>query len=75
MAPVCRILTTLSYTVVPDMNAMSLRFLSGESDAEDFIYADEYGHFKTESANGKFNCSTRASAWKRTFSGLTKTPA
>jgi peptide/nickel transport system substrate-binding protein len=42
-------------TVVPDMNAMSLRFLSGESDADDFIYPDEYDHFKTESANGKFN--------------------
>jgi peptide/nickel transport system substrate-binding protein len=34
---------------------MSLRFLSGESDADDFIYPDEYDHFKTESANGKFN--------------------
>ena len=27
------------FTVVPNMNAMSLRFLSGESDADDFIYA------------------------------------
>ena len=26
------------FTVVPDMNAMSLRFLSGESDVDDFIY-------------------------------------
>jgi peptide/nickel transport system substrate-binding protein len=43
------------YTVVPDMNAMSLRFLSGESDADDFIYPDEYDHFKTEAAKGKFN--------------------
>jgi peptide/nickel transport system substrate-binding protein len=43
------------FTVVPDMNAMSLRFLSGESDADDFIYPDQYDHFKAESARGKFN--------------------
>jgi peptide/nickel transport system substrate-binding protein len=43
------------YTVVPDMNAMSLRFLSGESDMDDFIFPSEYDHFKTESAKGKFN--------------------
>jgi peptide/nickel transport system substrate-binding protein len=43
------------YTVVPDMNAISLRFLSGESDADDLIYPYEYDHFKTESEKGKFN--------------------
>jgi peptide/nickel transport system substrate-binding protein len=43
------------YTVVPDLNAMSLRFLSGESDIDDFIYPYEYDHFKAESAKGKFN--------------------
>ena len=43
------------FTIVPDMNAMSLRFLSGESDVDDFIYPYEYDHFKTASANGKFN--------------------
>ena len=43
------------FTVLPDMNAMSLRFLSGESDADDYIYPYEYDHFKAESANGKFN--------------------
>jgi peptide/nickel transport system substrate-binding protein len=42
------------YTVVPDLNAMSLRFLSGESDMDDFIFPYEYDHFKTESAKGKF---------------------
>ncbi len=42
------------FTVVPDMNAMSLRFLSGESDADDFIYPYEYDQFKTESAKGRF---------------------
>jgi peptide/nickel transport system substrate-binding protein len=43
------------YTVVPDMNAMSLRFLSGEADMDDFIYPYEYDHFKTEAAKGRFN--------------------
>jgi peptide/nickel transport system substrate-binding protein len=43
------------FPVVPDMNAMSLRFLSGESDADDFIYPDQYDHFKAESAKGKFD--------------------
>ena len=42
------------FTVVPDLNAMSLRFLSGESDVDDFIYPYEYDQFKTESAKGKF---------------------
>jgi peptide/nickel transport system substrate-binding protein len=42
------------YTVVPDFNAMSLRFLSGESDVDDYIFPYEYDHFKAESAGGKF---------------------
>ncbi|HTY88326.1 MAG TPA: ABC transporter substrate-binding protein [Candidatus Acidoferrum sp.] len=42
------------YTVVPDINAMSLRFLSGESDADDFIFPFEYDHFKAEEAKGRF---------------------
>ncbi|MGA2242408.1 MAG: ABC transporter substrate-binding protein [Verrucomicrobiota bacterium] len=42
------------FTVVPDRNAISLRFLSGECDVHDYIYANEYDHFKAESANGKF---------------------
>ena len=42
------------YTVVPNMNAMSLRFLSGESDVDDFIYPYEYDHFKEEEAKGNF---------------------
>jgi peptide/nickel transport system substrate-binding protein len=43
------------FTVVPDMNAMSLRFLSGESDVDDTVRAYEYDKFKTESEKGKFN--------------------
>jgi peptide/nickel transport system substrate-binding protein len=42
------------YSSVPDMNALSLRFLSGESDADDFIMPYEYDHFKEESAKGRF---------------------
>jgi peptide/nickel transport system substrate-binding protein len=41
------------YTVVPTMPAMSLRFLSGEADAQDTVYAYEYEHFKDEE-KGKF---------------------
>ncbi|HVU26604.1 MAG TPA: ABC transporter substrate-binding protein [Verrucomicrobiae bacterium] len=43
------------FTIVPDRSAISLRFLSGECDVHDFIYADEYDKFKAKSANGKFN--------------------
>jgi peptide/nickel transport system substrate-binding protein len=43
------------FSIVPDYNTQSLRFLSGESDADDFIYPYEYDQFKTASANGKFN--------------------
>jgi peptide/nickel transport system substrate-binding protein len=42
-------------TVVPDENAISLRFLSGESDVDDSVLPNEYDNFKTESAKGKFN--------------------
>jgi peptide/nickel transport system substrate-binding protein len=42
------------FTIVPDRNAISLRFLSGECDVHDFIYANQYDEFKTESAKGKF---------------------
>ena len=42
------------FPVVPDLNAMSLRMLSGESDADDFIYPYEYEQFKAGSAKGKF---------------------
>ncbi|MGD0349634.1 MAG: ABC transporter substrate-binding protein [Verrucomicrobiota bacterium] len=42
------------FTVVPDVNAMSLRFLSGESDADDLIDLYDYDRFRTESAKGRF---------------------
>jgi len=47
-------LDNIIYTVVPDMNAVSLRFLSGESDVDDFIPPYEYEHFKAGSDAGKF---------------------
>lgn len=42
------------YTVVPDMNAQNLVFLSGESDAVDFIYSDAYSQFKEAATKSKF---------------------
>jgi peptide/nickel transport system substrate-binding protein len=43
------------FAVVPDLNAMSLRFLSGESDVDEVVDAFEYDRFKTESLKGKFD--------------------
>jgi peptide/nickel transport system substrate-binding protein len=42
------------FEVVPDLNAMSLRFLSGECNVDDFIYPYDYDQFKAEAAKGKF---------------------
>jgi peptide/nickel transport system substrate-binding protein len=42
------------YTIVPDQNAMSLRFLRGESDLLELVRPEEFDHFKQESASGRF---------------------
>jgi peptide/nickel transport system substrate-binding protein len=42
------------YVVVPDMNAMSLRLFSGESDVHEAVRPDEFDRFKAESAKGRF---------------------
>jgi peptide/nickel transport system substrate-binding protein len=42
------------FTVVPNMEALALRFLSGESDVDDFIYPSDYDRFKAEADKGKF---------------------
>ena len=42
------------FAVVPNFNAMSLRFLSGESDVDERVDAFEYDRFKTGSLKGKF---------------------
>lgn len=47
-------LDNVLYSIVPDMNAETLRFLSGESDIHEYIRPDEYQRFKTEAQKGKF---------------------
>jgi peptide/nickel transport system substrate-binding protein len=47
-------LDAVMYTVVPDMNAMSLRFLKGEADVHENVRPDEYERFKTEADKGQF---------------------
>ena len=47
-------LDNIIYTVVPDMNAMALRFLKGESDANENVRPDDYERFKGEADKGKF---------------------
>lgn len=44
----------IAYTIVPDRNAISLRFLSGECDVNDFIFPHEYDTYKAKSATGHF---------------------
>lgn len=45
---------TIVHTVVPDQNAISLRFLKGECDVQELVRPEEYTRFKEESAKGKF---------------------
>lgn len=40
--------------VVPDQNAMSLRFLNGETDLLEFVRPEEYDRFKETAAQGDF---------------------
>ncbi|MBI3877614.1 MAG: ABC transporter substrate-binding protein [Verrucomicrobia bacterium] len=47
-------LDNVIYVVKPDMNAMSLSFLKGESDVHELMKPDEFVRFKQESAGGKF---------------------
>ncbi len=42
------------FAIVPDMNALTLRFLSGESDVDDYIYPADYDTFKAAADKGKF---------------------
>jgi len=43
------------FTVVPGFNTVTLRFLSGKSDVDEFVDLSEYDKFKAESLKGKFN--------------------
>lgn len=47
-------LDNVIYEIVPDMNAMSLRFLKGEVDIQEIVRPAEYENFIEESAKGKF---------------------
>ncbi|MBI3882526.1 MAG: ABC transporter substrate-binding protein, partial [Verrucomicrobia bacterium] len=47
-------LDNVIYTIVPDMNAMSLRFLKGESDVFESVRPDEFERFKEAADKGKF---------------------
>jgi peptide/nickel transport system substrate-binding protein len=42
------------FAIAPDVNAVSLRFLSGESDVDDYVYPYEYDEFKAAADKGKF---------------------
>ena len=47
-------LDNVVYSIVPDMNAESLRMLSGESDADDRIISYDYDRFKAAADKGLF---------------------
>lgn len=47
-------LDNVVYVIVPDMNAMSLMFLSGKADLQEIVRPEEYTHFKDESTKGRF---------------------
>jgi peptide/nickel transport system substrate-binding protein len=42
------------FTIAPDINAVSLRFLSGESDVNDYVYPYDYDTYKADADKGKF---------------------
>lgn len=43
------------FATVPNLNALDLRFLSGESDVDDYIFPYNYDQFKAAEAQGHFN--------------------
>jgi peptide/nickel transport system substrate-binding protein len=47
-------LDTVVLSVVPNLDAMALRFLSGQSDVHELVRPDEIDRFKEESSRGKF---------------------
>ncbi len=55
------------FTVVPDMNAMSLRFLRGENDVFEHVRPDEFERYKQESASGKFKLLELGYGLERAF--------
>ncbi|NJM55955.1 MAG: ABC transporter substrate-binding protein, partial [Verrucomicrobiae bacterium] len=55
------------YTVVPDMNAMSLRFRKGESDAFEYVRPDEFDTYKAEADAGKYQLLDMGQGLERAF--------
>lgn len=47
-------LDEIIFTTVPSMEALKLRFLSGESDVDDLVYPQDYDAFKAAADQGKF---------------------
>lgn len=47
-------LDNIVFTVTPDLNAMALRFLSGESDVHEVVRASDFDRFKEQADAGKF---------------------
>jgi peptide/nickel transport system substrate-binding protein len=60
-------LENVAYTVVPDMNAMALRFLNGESDAHENVRPEDYERFKVGADKGKFQLLTLGFGLERGF--------
>lgn len=67
-------LDNVIYTVVPDMNTMSERFIAGECDVLEMVRPDEYERYKTESAKGRFHLHDLGLGLERGFFGSIKTP-
>lgn len=57
----------LIYSVVPDMNAMSLRMLAGESDIHENVRPDEFDRFKAAADAGKFKLESLGVGPERAF--------
>ncbi len=47
-------LDNVIFTIVPDYNAVSLRFLNGEADLQEAVRPEEYDRFQEEAAKDKF---------------------
>jgi peptide/nickel transport system substrate-binding protein len=60
-------LDNVIYMVVPDMNALSLRFLQGETDVHENLRPDEYDTFKTAAAKRKFQLLELGLGLERAF--------
>jgi peptide/nickel transport system substrate-binding protein len=57
----------LVFTVVQDMNTLSLRFLSGESDVNDTVLPYEYDTYKAAAAKGKFTLLEPGTGLEKSF--------